>query len=49
MLLAALSISANAADRLIRVKVDDKVSEGTEIAIGKGIFHAPFVRRVLVV
>lgn len=32
----ALSISANAADRLIRVKVDDKVAEGTEIAVGKG-------------
>jgi hypothetical protein len=33
----ALSISANAADRLIRVKVDDKVAEGTEVAVGKGI------------
>ena len=33
----ALSISANAADRLIRVKVDDKVAEGAEIAVGKGI------------
>ena len=33
----ALSISANAADRLILVKVDDKVAEGTEVAVGKGI------------
>ena len=33
----SLGISANAADRLIRVKVDEKVSEGAEIAIGKGI------------
>jgi hypothetical protein len=32
-----LGISASAADRLIRVKTDDKVSEGTEIAIGKGL------------
>jgi len=33
----ALSISANAADRLIRVKVDEKVAEGAELAVGKGI------------
>ena len=32
-----LGISASAADRLIRVKTNDKVSEGAEIAIGKGI------------
>lgn len=32
-----LGISTNAADRIIRVKVDEKVSEGAEIAIGKGI------------
>ena len=32
-----LNISANAADRLIRVKVNDKVPEGAEIAIGKGM------------
>ena len=32
-----LGISANAADRLIRVKVDERVNEGAEIAIGKGI------------
>lgn len=33
-----LSISANAADRLIQVKVNDKVPEGSEIAVGKGLF-----------
>lgn len=32
-----LGISPNAADRLIRVKENDKVSEGTEIAVSKGI------------
>jgi hypothetical protein len=32
-----LGISANAADRMIRVKVDERVSEGAEIALGKGI------------
>jgi len=32
-----LSISANAADRLIGVKVDERVSEGAEIAVSKGI------------
>lgn len=32
-----LGISTNAADRIIRVKLDEKVSEGAEIAIGKGI------------
>jgi hypothetical protein len=32
-----LGISANAADHLIRVKVDERVNEGTEIAVGKGI------------
>lgn len=33
----ALGISANAADRLIRVKVDERVNEGAEIAVGKGL------------
>lgn len=33
----ALDISANAADRLLRVKVDEKVNEGAEIAVSKGI------------
>jgi hypothetical protein len=33
----SLSISPNAADRLLRVKEGDKVSEGAEIAISKGI------------
>lgn len=33
----ALKISPNAADRLIRVKVNEKVSAGGEVAIGKGI------------
>ena len=33
----ALDISASAADRLLRVKVDEKVNEGAEIAISKGI------------
>jgi hypothetical protein len=32
----ALGISANEADRLIRVKVNEKVSVGAELAIGKG-------------
>ncbi|MGB7873148.1 MAG: hypothetical protein WBL25_02105 [Anaerolineales bacterium] len=32
-----LDISADAADRLIRVKVDERVNEGAEIAIGKGL------------
>ena len=32
-----LDISLKVADRLIRVKVDDKVSEGKEIAVSKGI------------
>lgn len=32
-----LGISPNAADRLIRVKENDKVSKGTEIAVSKGI------------
>jgi len=32
-----LNMSTNAADRLIRVKVDDRVAEGDEIAVGKGI------------
>jgi hypothetical protein len=49
----ALGISANAADHLIRVKVKDKVSEGTEIAIGKGIgsrtIRAPREGRVVAV
>ena len=49
----ALGISANAADRLIRVKVKEKVSEGTEIAIGKGIgsrtIRAPREGRVVAV
>lgn len=49
----ALGISANAADRLIRVKVKEKVSEGTEIAVGKGIgsrtIRAPREGRVVAV
>ena len=49
----SLSISANAADRLIHVKVNDKVTEGAEIAIGKGIFprtiRAPRDGRVVAV
>ena len=48
-----LSISANAADRLIRVKVNDKVAEGAEIAIGKGVMartiRAPRGGRVVAV
>jgi len=32
-----LGISTNAADRLMRVKVDERVTEGSEIAVGKGI------------
>jgi hypothetical protein len=46
-----LGISANAADRIIRVKVDEKVSEGAEIAVGKGIIsrtiRAPRAGRVV--
>jgi hypothetical protein len=46
-----LSISPNAADRLLRVKEGDKVSEGAEIAISKGIIprtiHAPRSGRVV--
>jgi hypothetical protein len=49
----ALGISANAADRLIRVKVKEKISEGTEIAVGKGIgsrtIRAPREGRVVAV
>lgn len=49
----ALGISANAADRLILVKVKEKVSEGTEIAVGKGIgsrtIRAPREGRVVAV
>jgi len=37
-----LGISANEADRLIRVKVGDKISEGTEVAVSKG-----FISRAL--
>ena len=48
-----LGISENAADRLIRVKVDEKVSEGTEIAINKGFIsrtvRAPRAGRVVAV
>jgi hypothetical protein len=32
-----LNMSTSAADRLIRVKVNDKVPEGAEIAVGKGM------------
>jgi hypothetical protein len=42
-----LSISANAADRLIRVKVNEKVAEGAEIAIGKGMMARTIRARVL--
>jgi hypothetical protein len=49
----ALGISANAADRLIRVKVNDKVPDGAEIAIGKGAIsrtiRAPRAGRVVAV
>lgn len=33
-----LGISANAADRLIKCKVNDRLAAGTEIAVGKGLF-----------
>jgi hypothetical protein len=49
----ALGISANAADRLIRVKVNDKVADGAEVAIGKGMaartIRAPRGGRVVAV
>lgn len=49
----ALNISASAADRLIRVKTNEKVSEGTEIAVGKGFtsrtIRAPREGRVVAV
>lgn len=49
----ALGISPNAADRLIHVKVNEKVSEGTEIAVGKGFtsrtVRAPREGRVVAV
>jgi hypothetical protein len=49
----SLGISPSAADRLIRVKVNDKVPEGTEIAIGKGMMprtiRAPRDGRVVAV
>jgi len=48
-----LGITANAADRTILVKVNDKVSEGTEVAVGKGMFsstlRAPREGRVVAV
>jgi hypothetical protein len=48
-----LGISANAADRLIHVKVNEKVSEETEIAVGKGFtsrtVRAPREGRVVAV
>jgi hypothetical protein len=48
-----LGISANAAERLIHVKMDEKVSEGTEIAVSKGIIprtiRAPREGRVVAV
>jgi len=48
-----LAISPNAADRLIRVKVNEKISEGAEIAIGKGMIaqtvRAPREGRVVAV
>jgi hypothetical protein len=49
----ALNISANAADRLICVKMNEKVSEGTEIAIRKGLIsrtiRSPRAGRVVAV
>lgn len=49
----ALTISANAADRLIRVKVNDRVTEGEEVAVGKGVIartiRAPRGGRVVAV
>lgn len=49
----ALGISPNAADRLVRVKVNEKVAEGTEIATGKGFgtraIRAPREGRVVAV
>ncbi len=49
----ALGISPNAADRLIRVKVNETVSESTEIAVGKGMgsrtVRAPRAGRVVAV
>lgn len=46
-----LSISSNAADRLIRVSVGEKVSEGSEIAVSSGFFsrtiRAPRAGRVV--
>ena len=52
MLPASLSISPNAADRLLRVKEDEKVAENAEIAVSKGIIsrtiRAPRGGRVVV-
>lgn len=33
-----LGVNANAADRLIKCKVDDRLAAGVEIAVGKGLF-----------
>jgi hypothetical protein len=48
-----LGISANAADRLIKCKVDDRLEADTEIAVGKGFFprtvKAPRAGRVVAV
>jgi len=48
-----LGVSANAADRLIKCKVDDHLAASTEIAAGKGLFPrsvvAPRDGRVLIV
>jgi hypothetical protein len=48
-----LGVSANAADRLIKCKVDDHLAAGTEIAAGKGLFPqsvvAPRDGRVMIV
>jgi hypothetical protein len=48
-----LGVSPAAADRLIKCQLDDKLSEGAEIAIGRGLFaktvHAPRDGRVVAV
>jgi hypothetical protein len=48
-----LGVSANAADRLIKCKVDDRLAASAEIAVGKGLFPnsvvAPREGRVVVV
>ncbi|MBI5822464.1 MAG: hypothetical protein HZB18_00395 [Chloroflexi bacterium] len=48
-----LRISSNAADRLVKCKVDEKLAAGVEIAVGKGLFprsiRAPREGRVVAV